>query len=174
MINTLLIQNSKLKLALWISFLFGAGSLISGKIIQHFYHVKPCALCIYQQIALGAIGFFGLIALITWRKSYHTIIAVIVLALVAINFGIATYHVGVEQHIFPVMSQCHGNLGPHHTGVEALRDLLLETNVVPCDKVKWSFLGLSMASYNMLLSAIVLLFWIGVLKSRRKFKTEGF
>ena len=174
MINKMLIQNSNLKLALWISFLFSTGSLLSGKIIQHFYHVKPCALCLYQQITLGTIGLLGFISLITWQKKYHPMIAFLVFILVLINFGIAAYHVGVEQHIFPVLSQCHGNLGSHHTGVEALRDLLLETDVVPCDKIKWTFLGLSMASYNMLLSGIVILFWIGVLKSSRKFKTESF
>ena len=166
--NIMLIQNPKIKLALWISFLFGTGALLSGKFIQHFYHVKPCALCLYQQFTLGAIGFFGCVALVMWHRKYHLILASVVLILVLINFGIATYHVGVEQHIFPVLSQCHGNLTPHHTGVEALRDLLLETDVVPCDKIKWTLFGLSMASYNMILSALVLAFWIFALRSKRK------
>ena len=170
----MVIQNSKLKIALWVSFFYGAGAFLSGKFIQHFFHVKPCALCLYQQFTLCAIALAGILAILTLHKRYHHYSVGLVPLLVLINFVLASYHVGVEQHIFPVLSQCHGNLGPHHSGVEALRDLLLETDIVPCDKIKWTFLGISMASYNALFSFIVLFFWISVLRSRRKISSESY
>lgn len=166
-------QHLSLTSALWLSFLFGTGALLGGRSLQHFVQVKPCALCLYQQITLGAIGFFSLISLLMRQNKYQKITAGLTVAFVFLNFGIAAYHVGVEQHLIPTLAYCRVGGNPSATGIDALRQSLLETEVVPCDKIKWTFLGLSMASYNMLLSSVVFVFWIIVLRSRRKSTDQG-
>lgn len=156
------IYDSKLKFVLWISFLYSAGSLLTGKVLQYVYHLKPCPLCLYQQLLLLIVVMVTILSgvMIGRQKKIPSCLIFLVPLLLIINFILATYHVGVENHIFKLPSQCHGNLGQHQGDVNTLRKMLLETDVVPCDKVKWSFLGISMAGYNALFSLIILGMWI--------------
>ena len=77
----------------------------------------------------------------------------------AVTAGIAGYHVGVEQQFWPGPTSCSGTLVTMSTA--DLLDSLLGTPVVRCDEIAWSFAGVSMAGWNMLLS--VLLVWFALL-----------
>jgi disulfide bond formation protein DsbB len=85
------------------------------------------------------------------------------LALSALAFlvgtGIGVFHVGVEQHWWEGTAACTGSVA---TGgaktVEALRQQILSSDVVRCDRVPWSLFGVSLAGYNVLISLALELF----------------
>jgi len=75
----------------------------------------------------------------------------IILALTSlVGAGIALFHVGVEQQFWSGTQGCGGNIKAK--SVEAFRLKLLQQPIVRCDEIAWSFFGVSMAGYNLILS----------------------
>ena len=66
--------------------------------------------------------------------------------------GIAAWHSGVELKILPGPTACSGGIALDGSPA-ALVDQLLAAPVVRCDEVPWSLFGLSMANWNMLITA---------------------
>ena len=95
----------------------------------------------------------------------------------AAGFGLAVFHTGVEQHWWLGTSGCAIQPLRGKTPQD-LRAALLHTVSARCDEVTWTFLGLSMANWNVPLSLGLALFaglaareWIG---PRAKFRIGRF
>ena len=74
----------------------------------------------------------------------------------------AFYHVGVEQSIFQGPQSCSSsNLAQiGEKSAEALLNNILNTSVVRCNEISWSFIGLSMATWNLIFSAVLFIGWV--------------
>jgi disulfide bond formation protein DsbB len=128
--------------------------LLAAFAFQYLGGLHPCVLCLYQRYpygvtiaaAAGALAFAA-----TGRSSPAR--GLMGLCGVAFLVGAATaaFHVGVEQHWWAGTSEC-GGLAGEATSIDALKRQLLGQPVVRCDAVAWSFLGISMAGWNVLLS----------------------
>ena len=74
---------------------------------------------------------------------------------IAISGAIGVYHAAVEAQIFEGLTTCTA------TGARTLQEIL-NAPLVRCDQVQWSFLGVSMAGWNAILSlggaALIVLF----------------
>ena len=70
----------------------------------------------------------------------------------AANAALAGYHVGVEQKWWEGPASCSAAVAAG-TSFEDLKAQLLAAPIVRCDEVPWSLFGISMAGYNVLLSA---------------------
>ena len=151
------------------------GSLfaISGAwFIELVLGIKPCHLCLigrmphYAGIAVALLAVF-----ITNRPSPSPSISRGLLALLALIFltgtVIAVYHSGVEFGVFQGPTDCTGAIEKP----VAIQDFLkqLETvKVVRCDEVAMRIFGLSLASWNAVISlALAGVAGIGALGSRR-------
>jgi len=123
---------------------------------QYIGGLDPCVLCLYQRvpygavIALSALGL-GLSGLAPPPRSVIVGLAGLCAVAFVINAGIATYHVGVEQHWWQGTEGCVGAGGAART-IEELRAQILAAPIVRCDEVPWSLFGISMAGYNVLAS----------------------
>ena len=117
----------------------------------------PCKMCVWQRwphvaaVAIAAVGAWLPIAPIALLG-----------ALAALTTsGIGVYHAGVEYGWWPGPAACTG-------GADSLSGLsgadLLSTegaiDIVMCDEVIWSFLGVSMAGWNAILSFGLVLVWL--------------
>jgi disulfide bond formation protein DsbB len=69
------------------------------------------------------------------------------------NAGLGAYHAGVEWGLWQGPTDCTGPMLDLSKG--GLLDNLDKVKVVPCDKVQWRFLGLSLAGYNVLISLLM-------------------
>lgn len=133
-----------------------AAILLAAFGFQYLGGLPPCPLCIWQRWPYAIVIVLGLAgtALAAGRRPPRSTLRAL-LALCGLVFltgtGIALFHVGVEQHWWAGTAACGGGTGSA-ASVEALRRQLLDQPVVRCDTVAWSFLGLSMAGWNMLLS----------------------
>jgi disulfide bond formation protein DsbB len=87
------------------------------------------------------------VALPGWRVG---LLALAALAFVA-GGGIGVYHVGVEQHWWTGTEACAG--GGAAKTVEELQRQILGRRPARCDEPVFIFLGLSMAGWNVVLSA---------------------
>ena len=129
------------------------GALATALASQHWGGLQPCVLCFYQRYAyLGAIAF-GLLGLIAGPRT-GTRRAAVALAGLAFLTGaaIAAFHVGVEQQWWRGTAECHAPLFDPDASIEDLRKQLLGLRFVPCDEIRWSLFGISMAGYNVFAS----------------------
>lgn len=130
-----------------------AGLLAAAFGFEYLGGLAPCKLCLWQRWPHGLVIAFSLLGLAGLRPAFA--LSLIALSAAA-TAAIAGYHVGVEQHLWAGPASCSSAL----TGASAadLLDSLLATPVVRCDEVAWSFAGLSMAAWNMVMSLALGLF----------------
>ena len=134
-------------LALLVPAALLAGALGS----QYLGGLYPCEMCHWQRwghyaaLALAMLAFFarrqaGLSRLLVWAA----------LAGVAVSGAIGVYHAGVEAGIFEGFTQCTASFSGG-SNADMLEEILNKP-LVRCDEVQWSFLGISMAGWNAIVS----------------------
>ena len=148
---------SRTELALAIAFAVSGVLLISAHLFERVGGFAPCVLCLDQREAHWtalAVCAAGLLLAKVFKSALGAAAAVGAAALVyAVSTGLSFYHTGVEYHFWPGPAICAG--GPAAVvNLDAIAAALSGPNDVPaCDDVQWRFLGVSMAGYNMLISA---------------------
>ena len=132
------LQQAGLAAALGSAFLLAAAFAF-----QHIGGLAPCPLCIWQRWPHAVAVGLGLVLLAVPSRT----VAALGAATMAAGAGIAIYHAGIEQSWWLGPTTCTApdmaNLTPGQ-----LLDQILQTPVVRCDEIAWSFLGLSMAAWN--------------------------
>lgn len=138
--------------------IFLAVASISGLtfayISQFVFGHEPCNLCLYQRkpfFAITALALFFLVFLKSEKSKKITFYLCI--ALLLINCGIAFFHVGVEQKIFHLPESCSSDGLNNLTNLEDLQAALMKTKSVRCDQPTFFFLGLTMAVWNFIFCA---------------------
>lgn len=152
-----------------IAFVLGLATIAGAWGSQLFGGLVPCDLCLEQRLAYyWALPVLALV-LILWNRLPRTVwfVAIAIVLLIFVwSTWLAGYHAGVEWKFWPGPTACTG------TGVDVSFSDLSNINaakVIPCDKVQFTFLGISLAGYNALISlAIVLLLGASMLLRRRK------
>ncbi len=137
--------------------LYSGTALAIALASQYWGGLLPCILCLYQRWPHAAALAFGIAALLLFRVGATRWARLFTLSAglaLLVSAGIGAFHMGVEWRWWAGTASCGSTLGAGGS-IEALRTALLETPVVRCDEAAWSFLGLSMAGYNFLLSGVV-------------------
>jgi disulfide bond formation protein DsbB len=133
----------------------GGGALAVALAAQYWGGLEPCVLCIYQRYVYGVALAIGLVGAMIGRPGATRA----VLALAGLTFlvgaGIAFFNVGVEQHWWRGTAECHAPSLDLDQSLDQLRESMLDTRFVPCDRVAWSLFGLSIAGYNTIFSLIL-------------------
>jgi disulfide bond formation protein DsbB len=117
-------------------------------IMQYGFDLQPCVLCLWQRVPFGLSILLALCAVV-WRPYRNHTAVLLTLCAVIFFIGaiLAIFHTGVELHWWLGTSGCA--IEPlHGTSKEDLRTELLHTVVARCDQIAWTFLGLSMANWN--------------------------
>lgn len=158
------IQNAA-AVIVFISFL----ALLTALISQYVFGLQPCELCIWQRIPYVFAIAVGLISYGAARqdKAIGNFFLALAGGIFLIGFGIAVFHVGVEQHWWEGLSSC-GSGETKNLSIDELREQILKAPVVRCDEAAFTFLGISMAGYNALLSFALAMFSFMALKKGLK------
>jgi disulfide bond formation protein DsbB len=134
----------------------GAATILGAWFFQYVLGYMPCPLCLEQRYAY----YFGipLAVMVVLGESVGASRKVLLLALFAImagmiwNTGLSAFHAGVEWKWWPGPRDCSGPLDSLGSSGGLLRDLQ-SIHVARCDDAAWRFLGLSLAGYDVLISA---------------------
>ncbi len=133
----------------------GAATILGAWYFQYGLGLQPCPLCLEQRYAYYfAIPLAVLVALGASVGASRKVIvaAFVVIALGMLwNAGLGAYHAGVEWKFWAGPQDCAGQLGDLGTAGGLLKKLE-SIRVIRCDEVAWSFLGISLAGYNVLIS----------------------
>lgn len=151
-----------------ISFVLGLATIAGAWGSQIFGGLVPCELCLEQRLAY----YWGLpvlaLILIFWNRLPRTVWFV-AMAIALLIFVWSTYmgghHAGVEYGFWPGPTACSG------IGVEvSFEDLsnINATRVVPCDAIQFELFGISLAGFNAIISAAIVLMLGAAMWIRRK------
>jgi disulfide bond formation protein DsbB len=142
----------------WPLFAMGASLAMLGAAhsFERFGNMPPCALCLHQREAYWAAVGVAVVGLLATKYKPDPLASRAFSLLLAFAFGagalIAGFHVGVEFKWWPGLPECTGG-GPIDPNADILGTLSKSMDVPACDEVAWSLLGISMAGWNMLISA---------------------
>ncbi|MDO9335264.1 MAG: disulfide bond formation protein B [Caulobacteraceae bacterium] len=124
---------------------------------QSFLHLMPCTLCLKAREVYWVAIVLAVVAIVLKRTALGRKTAPwtdLALGLVFLfGAGLAVYHAGVEWHWWPGPTTCSGS-GGGGSSAAGVQDLLAGAKAAApaCDKIVWSFLGLSMAGWNAIVS----------------------
>ena len=129
-----------------------SASLIAAFFIQYGLGHQPCKLCIYQRIPY-IISVFLIIELIFFKKNEKTTLLLLSLIFIISAF-LAFYHFGIEQGFFTESLVCESSIFSETLTKDQLLEQLKQ-NPISCKDVSFRFLGLSLASINVIFSLVL-------------------
>jgi len=133
----------------------GAVTIAAVYFFQYVLGYQPCPLCLEQRTAyyvcipLAALLWLGA----SYGASSKVMVAgfgVIALAMFW-NAGLSAYHAGVEWKFWSGPIECTGQGGAFGPASGMLKTLQ-QIHIPRCDEAAWTFLGISLAGYDVLVS----------------------
>tara|TARA_B100000674_G_scaffold40096_1_gene27947 strand:+ start:577 stop:1059 length:483 start_codon:yes stop_codon:yes gene_type:complete len=133
-------------------FIISAIALSSAFFIEHALGYQPCKLCIYERIPyLMAI----IIILINYQfinlEKYFILLLILIFLAATI---LSLYHLGIEQGFVEESLVCDLKKGSDLLSKEEILKQLQQKNI-SCKDVTFKLMGLSLTSYNILISLLI-------------------
>jgi disulfide bond formation protein DsbB len=142
----------------------GSLAMLAGAFaFQYIGGLAPCHLCLLQRWPHAAALGIGLLALAIPGRLLPLAGAAAALTTAAIGL----YHTGVERLWWAGPTSCSAGSIAGLDVKDLLDPSIVVAPVVRCDAVAWQMFGLSMASWNVVLSLGLALIWVMAARSRR-------
>ncbi len=139
-----------------LTFFASGAMLAAAHAFETFGGLAPCMLCLQQrEWHWGVVGVSAVALIITRFRPSWIRWAIIIVGLVLLgSAAMGAYHVAVEQKW--VVAQCDvgGAIDASQLSLDNLGDNLHPPR---CDEIAWSWLGISMAGYNAIISLLLAL-----------------
>lgn len=133
-----------------------AGLLLGAYAFQYIGGMAPCTLCLWQRWPHGAAVLIGVFAL-TIGGRYWGYLGALAAATTA---GIGMFHTGVERGWWEGLASCSAGSIKGLSVTELLDPTANVAAPVRCDAVPWEMFTLSMASWNVILSMVLVALWL--------------
>jgi len=140
------------QLLIKIIFLVSILALVSAFFIEYILGHQPCNLCIFERIPyLLAI----IIILFNFKFNKFEKFFILLLTIVfLVGTILSLYHLGIEQGFIKESLVCDLKGGSNLLSKEEILKQLQEKNV-SCKNVTFKIFGLSLTSYNVLISLLI-------------------
>ena len=141
-------KNLLIKLILLISIF----ALISAFFIEYILGHQPCNLCVLERIPylLAIIIVFLNYKFILFEKFFILLLTIIFL----VGTALSLYHLGIEQGFIEESLVCDLKSGSNLLSKEEILKQLQEKSI-SCKDVTFKIFGLSLTSYNILISLLI-------------------
>jgi disulfide bond formation protein DsbB len=145
--------NLKKETYLKILFILSFVILLTAYTIQYLLGYQPCNLCIIERIPY-ALAIIILILNYKFKKN-EIFYNILLLLIFTFSFLISFYHFGIEQEFIKESNVCETN----NINLIIKEDVLksLQEINISCKNVAFKVFGLSLTTYNMLISIFMLL-----------------
>jgi disulfide bond formation protein DsbB len=140
------------QLLIKIIFLVSILALVSAIFIEYILGHQPCNLCIFERIP-----YLLAIIIILFNLKFNQFEKFFILLLIIVFlFGtiLSLYHLGIEQSFIQESLVCDLKNGSNLLSKEEILSQLQEKNV-SCKDVTFKIFGLSLTSYNILISLLI-------------------
>ena len=161
-------HNIKIDTYLKIIFLISLISIISAYFIEYILGYQPCNLCLIERIPY-ALSIILIILNHFFNQNKRFVILLLILVF-AFSLLISFYHFGIEQGFFEESTVC-GLKDANNiiSKEELLKQLQLKT--ISCKDVAFRILGLSLSTFNILISLVIFIILIKIFKNYEKIKS---
>jgi disulfide bond formation protein DsbB len=134
-----------------------AGLLAGAYGSEIFGGLYPCEMCWWQRYAHFVGLGLALLSLLLRKapdrgRSFVWLAALAILA----SGAIGAYHAGVEAKVFEGFTTCTSTGTAGLSAEDMLKEIMAKP-IVRCDDIQFSFLGISMAGWNAILSILAAL-----------------
>jgi disulfide bond formation protein DsbB len=158
----------RLQIARILAVVVPAALLAGAWSFQIWGGLFPCEMCWWQRYAHTVALALALCAIgVARRPGPDRLFLVLAALAILVSGAIGAYHAGVEAHVFRGFTQCTRIVAPGASTDELLRQIM-DSPIVRCDQVQWRFLGVSMAGWNAIISALfgLLILWLTLTRPR--------
>jgi disulfide bond formation protein DsbB len=135
-----------------------AVATIAGAWIFQAFGIAPCELCLSERIPYYVgilVAALTLIFALRESKALMLVGFIALFLIFAFSAGLGVYHSGVEWHFWEGPTACTGSTMTKATSTQDFLHQLLTVKVVRCDAVAIRILGLSLAGWNAVISAVL-------------------
>ena len=155
-------------------FVLIASAIVLGAALlsQYWGGLVPCELCLLQRWPWAIAITVSLVAVLVGNRPSLPWVALLLALIFAVSVVFAFYHVGVEQKWFAGPSACTASPTGAIT-LEQMKQQILGTAPVLCDRVQWSLFGISLAGWNLLASLILTAICVAVFRWARQPATRA-
>ena len=146
-----MVENNK-NLLIKLIFLVSIIALVSAFFIEYILGHQPCILCIYERVP-----YFLAIVIILFSFKFNQFEKFFILLLTIVFLVgaiLSIYHLGIEQGLIQDSLACDLKSGSNLLSKEEILKQLQEKRV-SCKDVTFKIFGLSLTSYNILISLLV-------------------
>ena len=146
-----MVKNSK-NLLLKFIFLVSIIALVSAFFIEYILGHQPCNLCVLERIPYFLTIIIVLLnyKFIQFERFFILLLAIVFLA----GTILSLYHLGIEQGFIQESLVCDLKNGSNLLSKEEILKQLQEKSV-SCKDVTFKIFGLSLTSYNILISLLI-------------------
>jgi disulfide bond formation protein DsbB len=161
-------HNIKIDTYLKIIFLISLISIISAYFIEYILGYQPCNLCLIERIPY-ALSIILIILNYFFNQNKQFVILLLILVF-AFSLLISFYHFGIEQGFFEESTVC-GIKDANNiiSKEELLKQLQLKT--ISCKDVAFRIFGLSLSTFNIVISLVIFILLIKIFKDYEKIKS---
>ena len=139
----------------------GSAAILAGAFaFQYIGGLAPCQLCLWQRWPHAAAIGIGVLALLLPSGVMGAILPRLGALAALATAGIGAFHVGVEQKWWEGLASCTAGSIEGLSAQELLDPTLDVGAVVRCDEIAWALGGISMAGWNVILSAGFVVLWL--------------
>jgi disulfide bond formation protein DsbB len=137
-------------------FVLIASAIVLGTALlsEYWGGLAPCELCLLQRWPWAAAIVISMIVVLVGERARLDWVALVLAFVFAVSVVFAFYHVGVEQHWFAGPTACTAGPGGAVT-LEQMKQQILGTAPVLCDRPAWTLFGVSLAGWNLLASLVM-------------------
>ena len=159
--------NLKVEFYLKLIFTISLVSIITAYFIEYILGHQPCNLCLIERIPYG-LSIILIIGNYFFKNNERFLILLLIITFF-FSFIISVYHLGIEQGFFEESAVCGiKNTSQIFSKEELLKQL--QEKRVSCKDVTFRIFGLSLTSFNILISFIIILLLTKIFKSYEKNK----
>jgi disulfide bond formation protein DsbB len=126
-------------------------ALLAGALgFQHLGGLPPCEMCMWQRWPLLAAIAFGLAAITGGTRVFLALAGLAILG----SGAVGLFHAGVEQRWWEGITGCASTVAVGGSAEDFLKGVMAKP-LVRCDAIPWSWLGVSLAGWNAIISSAV-------------------
>jgi disulfide bond formation protein DsbB len=134
--------------------------------LQYVSGHQPCNLCLIERIPY-LVAIVSILVILISNK-YKRIFSIIITLFFILGTIISVYHIGIEKNIFSETFICElGNDSLNNTSREEILKEF-EKKTISCKDVTFKFFGLSLATFNAILSFLLSAIMLKVIKNYGK------
>ena len=153
-----------------IIFIISLFSIIAAFFIEYALGHQPCNLCVIERIPYG-LSIFLIIFNYLLKKNEHFVILLLIL-IFSFSFLISFYHFGIELGFFRESSVCGLKSTSELISKDEILKQLNERNISSKD-VTFRIFGLSLTTFNIVISLFLSILLINMFRNYDKFKKQS-